>query len=299
MRSSHTFRRSITSTVMVALCLLLTGMTSTATGNIHAVHAWMPETDSGGIFISPGEVVEDPADSATSFNPDVPTGLIELTAEQLALIGVRYDTATISYIEEGLKFNVRTTGIAIGGSNGVTDKRTPRHVTLYKRGRNMASWKRMSPDGDVDDLVGIRVRLYDGKAAAKHREAIVVIWCVPPADVVLPDNRLAETGPASNDPDVVTPRQPALTQTSIRPNPVSGSVAMLNVTVAQPCNASIAIYDMLGGKVREIATETPLYGGSQDVALENLHELSQGMYLVVIDVPASKERHVRRLLIER
>ncbi|MBU3742692.1 MAG: T9SS type A sorting domain-containing protein [Candidatus Kapabacteria bacterium] len=299
MRSSRTFRRSITSTVIAALSLLLTGLTSTATGSIHAVHASVPKADSGGIFISPGEVIEDPADSATSFNLDIPTGLIELSAEQLALIGVRYDTATISYIEEGLKFNVRTTGIAISGSNGVTDKRTPRHVTLYKRGRNMASWKRMSTEGDVDELVGIRVRLFDAKAKPNHREAVVVIWCVPPIDVPVQQDRVQETGPPLGNADSVAPEEPTLTRTAIRPNPVAGSVAMLSVTVARPCNATVTIYDMLGGMVRLVAADTPLYAGTQDIPLENLHELSQGMYLVVVDAPASKERQVRRMLIER
>jgi hypothetical protein len=48
-----------------------------------------------------------------------------------------------------------------------------------------------------------------------------------------------------------------------------------------------------------IVDQVRLTPGAQDVVLTNLHEQPQGMYMVVIDIPETQERHARRLLIER
>ena len=239
-----------------------------------------------------GEEVADPA--------AVPLGLRELSAEQLAKVGIRYDTASIAYVEEGLRFNVRTTGINITGSNGLADGRTPRHITLYKQGVNVASWKRSHPNDDVDRLEGILVRLNDPSALPQHREAVVVIWVVPPD---APPTRSAavvsDTTALDDVPDTDDRTTPSIVRTSIRPNPVSGSTAILTIDVKRPGYASVAIHDMLGAKAQTVAEQTPLYAGEQDITMYNLHDLPQGMYLVVVDIHETRERQVRRMLIER
>lgn len=230
----------------------------------------------------------------------LPSGLRELTAEQLAKVGIRYDTASISYIEEGIRFHVRTTGINITGSNGASDGRTPRHITLYKQGVNVASWKRTEPNDEVDQLVGIRVRLHDPSAAPEHRDAVVVVWVIPPDDGSIPPS-VASSDNTSLDTTPTTEQRPAPTivRTSVRPNPVSGSTATLTIDVTAPGHATVAIYDMLGAKTQTVAENTPLYAGQQDLVLYNMHELPQGMYLVVVDVHETRERQARRMLIER
>jgi hypothetical protein len=63
--------------------------------------------------------------------------------------------------------------------------------------------------------------------------------------------------------------------------------------------ASITLYDILGNRLATIVDQVRLTPGAQDVLLTNLHEQPQGMYMVVIDIPETQERHARRLLIER
>ena len=230
----------------------------------------------------------------------IPSGLIELSGQQLSQLGIQYDSTTISYIEEGIRFVVSTYGISLTGSNGRTDARTPRHVTLYVEGKHIASWKRSNPDDDVDRLVGIMVRLQNPAAVHPNKHAIAVIWCIPPADMELPDGEtMTKTKPGTDGSGASPSGDPAVVRTALRPNPVAGSTASLTIDVDRPCAASIKLYDMLGNLAATIAEQVRLEAGTQDITLMNLHEQPQGMYLVVIDIPETRERHARRLLIER
>lgn len=235
-----------------------------------------------------------------SQSTDIPSGLIELSAEQLAQVGIHYDTASIAYIEDGLRFVVSTSGISITGSNGKSDSRTPRHVTLYENGIHVASWKRSHPDDDVDRLVGIIIRFHDRQPTVSDRRSVAVVWVIPPAGVQVPTAKpLADLRTEEQRADTRTTEPPLIMQTALRPNPVAGSTATLTVDVLRPCAATITLYDVLGNRVATVVDRASLSAGAQDILLTNLHEQPQGMYMVVIDVPETQERHARRLLIER
>lgn len=236
----------------------------------------------------------------TSTSTDIPSGLIELTAEQLAQVGIHYDTASISYIEDGLRFVVSTTGISITGSNGKSDARTPRHVTLYENGTHVASWKRSHPDDDVDRLVGIIIQFRDRQPTEPDHRSVAVVWVIPPADMKIPTSKSA-VDPMADErrTDTRSNNDPLITNSTLRPNPVAGSTATLTIDAQRPCVASITLYDILGNRLATIVDQVRLTPGAQDVLLTNLHEQPQGMYMVVIDIPETQERHARRLLIER
>lgn len=255
-------------------------------------------------------VLDDTTDVETPFIPttgggttpstDIPSGLIELTAEQLAQVGIHYDTASISYIEDGLRFVVSTTGISITGSNGKSDARTPRHVTLYENGTHVASWKRSHPDDDIERLVGIIIRFRDRQPTEADHRSVAVVWVIPPADMQIPTAKPAvDPMAAEQRTDTRANHDPLITNSALRPNPVAGSTATLTIDAQRPCTASITLYDILGNRLATIVDQTRLIAGEQDVILTNLHEQPQGMYMVVIDVPETQERHARRLLIER
>lgn len=236
----------------------------------------------------------------TSTSTDIPSGLIELTAEQLAQVGIHYDTASIAYIEDGLRFVVSTTGISITGSNGKSDARTPRHVTLYENGTHVASWKRSHPDDDVDRLVGIIIRFHDRQTPETNHQSVAVVWVIPPAGMPVPTAKpLVDVRTEEQGTDTGTTDSPLIMHTALRPNPVAGSTATLTIDAQRPCLASITLYDVLGNRVATIADRASLTDGAQDILLTNLHEQPQGMYMVVIDIPETQERHARRLLIER
>lgn len=231
---------------------------------------------------------------------DIPSGLVELTAEQLAQVGIHYDTASIAYIEDGLRFVVSATGISITGSNGKSDSRTPRHVTLYEDGTHVASWKRSHPDDDVDRLVGIIIRFHHRETPETNHQSVAVVWVIPPAGLELPSAKPAVDLLADErDTRTRTTNSPLILRTALRPNPVAGSTATLTVAIQRPCVASITLYDILGNRVATIADRASLSAGEQDIQLSDLHEQPQGMYMVVMDIPETQERHARRLLIER
>lgn len=237
-----------------------------------------------------------------------PTRTISLSASELAALGLKHTGDALRYVEDGITITVRTNGISATGERIPSDVRTPRHITLYRKGVNFARWMdRTAAPVDVNDLIGIQVWLRDPSKPA-FQEADVILWYAPTDAFVnaLPEGpRLqirSELDQAQTPSSYVEHRTASASITSIvvAPNPVRSASANILLDVRTACTVTVRIIDMMSREMS--ATLDPSYAlgtGRQSITLSGLQDLPNGMYNVVVDIPASQERLVHRLLIER
>lgn len=251
--------------------------------------------------------VEMPTDEVVTFTDETPTDrpfrptrTLKLSTSDLAALGLKFTGDAIRYVEDGVSITVRTNGISAQGRRIPSDLRTPRHITLYRKGLNLARWiDATASDVDVNTLIGVQVWLQDS-TMPMFREADVILWYEPTDDVlaVLPQNKLQELQRT----DAADHRSSSASITSIvvAPNPVRSTSATLMLDVRTSCVTTIRLIDMMGREaIIPLNDSYSLNAGRESIALNSLHDLPNGMYHIVVDVPATQERLVQRLLIER
>lgn len=237
-----------------------------------------------------------------------PTRTISLSASDLAALGLKHTGDALRYVEDGVTITVRTNGISATGERIPSDLRTPRHITLYRKGMNFARWMdRTAAPVDVNDLIGIQVWLRD-PSKPEFQEADVILWYAPTDEVIdaLPlAQRLQlrrELGSTTAPSAYVEHRTASASIASfvVAPNPVRTASASLLLDVRTSCTVTIRIIDMMAREVNIPLDPSYALGvGRETITLNGLQLLPNGMYNVIVDVPATQERVAHRLLIER
>jgi hypothetical protein len=232
--------------------------------------------------------------------PFRPTPTLTLSADELSALGLTFTGDALRYVEDGMSITVRTNGIRAHGQHTPSAHRTPRHITLYRKGQNLARWiDATASDVDVNTLIGVHVRLQDS-TLPMFREADVILWYAPTDTVSssLPRSKVNELQRSSSS-QHHTPSS-SITSVVIAPNPVRSASATVVLEVQRPCMASIRVIDMMGREVSVPLNDSySLNTGRETIPLQALSDLPSGMYHVVIDVPSTQERLVQRMLIER
>lgn len=235
-----------------------------------------------------------------TITPFRPTRTLKLTTADLAALGLKFTGDALRYVEDGVSITVRTNGISAQGRRIPSDLRTPRHITLYRKGLNLARWiDATASDIDVNSLIGVQVWLQDS-TMPMFREADVILWYAPTTDVIaaLPVNKLQQLQRDANTDHRTS--SASIGTLVVAPNPVRASSAMLMLDVRTACVSTIRVIDMMGrDAIIPLNDSYSLNVGRESIALNSLQDLPNGMYHVVVDIPATQERLVHRLLIER
>lgn len=239
-------------------------------------------------------------DETPSAPPLRPTRTLKLSTADLAALGLKFTGDALRYVEDGVSITVRTNGISAHGQRIPSDLRTPRHITLYRKGLNLARWIDVSaPDVDVNSLIGVQVWLQDS-TMPMFREADVILWYAPTADVlsVLPQDMLHKL--QQSDAAELRSTTASIASMVVAPNPIRSSDATLLFDVVTPCVSTVRLIDMMGREANIPLNDSyTLNIGRESIALTSLESLPNGMYNVVVEIPSTQERLVQRLLIER
>ena len=239
------------------------------------------------------------AQSARTSAPTPGVAMIELNSDELSNLGLTYDRKHIVYSEDGHTITISTSGVAVLGSPSFDEKKpTPRHVSIYQdNGPLLSSWyDGEQPESDVNELVPIRLYLEDRNNSI-FKSAEVILWYSPSDafEIALTNtNRKVLSAPSETNTST-----PSITSSSLYPNPVNGSSCSLRILVSNSCTVTGELFDINGHSVMQLWRDSHHWPGASYLSLEDLDDLSNGMYLVVVTVDGGSDRIVQRLLIER
>lgn len=249
----------------------------------------------------------DVASAAHMLRPDSIGGVPSLSAQQLNAdkLGLTIQNSIIRYVEDGLQITIKTSGISARGTRSANAECTPRHITLYRKGKPFASWYDTA-HAAINTLLPVRLQLHD-EQNTMFPEAEVILWYVP-TDAFLAclsssvrttivqelANRNASRGYTEH-----ATHSAIITSSTLFPNPVRADHTTLSITTVAPCVTSGRLVDLLGQLVRTLWMNNTHNVGTATIHLSQLSDLPNGMYLVVLQVDGSNEHIVQRLLIER
>lgn len=246
----------------------------------------------------------------TPMSAPQPAVLLTLSVSELQALNLHLVGPSLTYAEDGVRITVLTNGISARGSQNARSDVAPRHITMYRKGI-FAQWfdDRSAPVA-VNDMIGITVSLRD-TSKPNFIDATVILWYAPTDAFInaLPEQHqsnirvslqsTASTTSTPNQPVERRTRSASISATTIAPNPVQGSTAKLILHVTDACTTEIYIIDMMGQRSMDFVQNHAIAVGTHEILLSGLDALTSGMYVVVIDIPASNERLFHRLLIER
>jgi|GEM_PF-2608904 len=243
--------------------------------------------------------------NATREHDAHPVHFTQIRSAAAESLGLTVTNERITYVEDGFRITISTSGISVRGTHDATATPAPKHITLYRNDTVLASWF-SEAHAEVGSLVAVRYTLKN-PSQPLFPYADVVLWYQPSVaflDAVPPEVgqqiRQELRGAKASDPFTQPLHTPnGITSAEIFPNPVRSQTASLRLTVGKRLTTTASIINIQGNTVLNLWNERILTEGTHTEPISLPSELANGMYVIVITDAQSSEQIVQRILIER